>query len=287
AMDAVEIDAAPLSLGGIAGRGERAQRHAVKAVGEGDDRTTPRNLAGEFQRRFHRIGAGGTGEHQLVIHAARLEDDVLIGGKKGLLGLGVHVEAMGDAVLGDVFDKRSLHVGVVVAVIERGAAGEEIDIGAAGVVMDRRALGLAEAFGEAARIGPHLAFAAFENLVRHHISQSFLVVLVHRPLRAGRIRHERKAHGQAAERTGSASRAKGPMVTRNSVSCRPAKWVSRLKWGWRVRSVSSVSAMAPNSAQEGLLPLVMVDCTLVTALHTSRARTAAISRLARPLPRAF
>src|SRR3546814_9260832 len=80
------------ALGGVAGAGERAQRHAVKAVGEGDDHLAPRDLARQLDRRLDRVGAGGTGEHHALVETARFQAQRLKGFEKGRLRVGVEGE---------------------------------------------------------------------------------------------------------------------------------------------------------------------------------------------------
>ncbi len=173
AMDAIEVDTGTAALAGIARRGERAKGHAMKAVGEGDHIGAAGHLAGQLDGRFNGVGTSGTCEHELVVHAARLEEDVLIGHEELFLGLCEHVQPVGDAIGRDVIDQSRLHVGVVVTVVQRGTAGEKIDIFAAVVAVNDRTLGLAEEFGKAARIRANLALDAIECFVcRSHCALS-------------------------------------------------------------------------------------------------------------------
>src|SRR3546814_7660247 len=82
----------------VAGAGEGAQGHAMETVGEGDDAVAPGHLAGQLQRGLDGVGAGRAGELKAIVEAARLQDDILESRDEGGLGLGIHVEAVRDAV---------------------------------------------------------------------------------------------------------------------------------------------------------------------------------------------
>ncbi len=142
--DMVQRYARAAALASIAGAGERAQGHPVEAVGEGDYQLAAGDLAGELDRRLDRVGAGRAGEHRPVIEPARLEDHVLERFEELGLGLRVQVEPVSDPVAGDVVEQRLLQDRVVVPVVERGAAGQEIEVAAAVVVMEPHALGAIE-----------------------------------------------------------------------------------------------------------------------------------------------
>ena len=103
----------------VAGGGQRANAAAVEAVGEAHDGLAPGDLAGQLQRGLDRVGAGRAGElHAVVAHAARLEDQPVEGFEETLLGFGVHVQAVGDAVVLDVLQQRRLEYRIVVAVVQ-------------------------------------------------------------------------------------------------------------------------------------------------------------------------
>ena len=103
----------------ISGCRQRALRHAVKAIGEGNDIAAACCLPGDLHRGLDRIGAGGAGEHQLVIHVSRLQDHPLKGLKEIRLGIGVHIQTMGDPVSLKMRDQRLFHIGIVMAVVQR------------------------------------------------------------------------------------------------------------------------------------------------------------------------
>src|SRR3546814_4561400 len=77
------------------------------------DLVAPGHLAGQLQRGLDGFGAGRAGELKAIVEAARLQDDILESRDEGGLGLGIHVEAVRDAVAPDVVDQSLLHVGIV------------------------------------------------------------------------------------------------------------------------------------------------------------------------------
>src|SRR5690606_10135671 len=93
---------------------------------------------------------------------ARFQDDALDSFQKGRLGGCVHIEAMGDAVTGNVVHQRRLHVGIVVTVVERGTACQEIDILATIPAVENCSTGLVEYHRKAAAIAAHGRLAALE-----------------------------------------------------------------------------------------------------------------------------
>ena len=159
--DMVERHARAPALGGVAGAGQRAQGHAVEAVGEGDHQFAPGDLARQLDRRFHRVGAGRAGEHGAIVEAAGLEDHILQRGEEILLRIGVEVEAMGDAVIGDIVHQRGLEHRVVMAIVQRGAARQEVEIAAALIVVHPHVLRLVELARHRPGIAAHARFAAF------------------------------------------------------------------------------------------------------------------------------
>ena len=123
-----------------------------------------RDLAGDLQRGFDRVGAGRADElHDVVVEAARLEDDVLHRLEEPLLRDRVQVERVGDAVVHDVVDQRLLEDRVVVAVVERAGAGQEVEVAVAVHVGEHGAVGAAEHGVEAAGIGAHVGFETLEH----------------------------------------------------------------------------------------------------------------------------
>ena len=141
----------------VAGDRQRAHRHAVETVGEVDDVGAAGGLAGDLQRRLDRIGAGRTGElHDVVVEPARRQDDVLHRLEEALLGFRVQIEAVGDAVLLDVVDQRLLEDGIVVPVVQRAGAGEEVEVAAAMHVPQLGTARMIEDGREIARVRLHI-----------------------------------------------------------------------------------------------------------------------------------
>ena len=156
-------DAGAGALEGVAGDGERAERHAVEGVGEGDDRLAALDLAGQLERGLDGVGAGRAGEHDLVVQAARAQDHVLERLQERALGRGRHVQAVGDAVALDVVDQRAFQHRVVVAVVERAGAGEEVEVRVAVLVVHVAALRAVEDGGPAAAVAAHLRLQGLED----------------------------------------------------------------------------------------------------------------------------
>ena len=163
--DALQRDAGGAAEMLVAGRRERADGHAVEAVGEADDVRAPRHLAGDLKRRLYRIRAGRAGELHHVVEVARLKDDLLHRLQERLLGDGVEVEAVRHPVRLDVADERLLQDRIVVPVIQRAGAGEEIQVAAAVYVPQ---LGVQRPLPDVRkrpRIGLHVRFQPAEHRV--------------------------------------------------------------------------------------------------------------------------
>ena len=150
----------------IAGRGHGAERDAVEAVGEGDDVVPALDVAGELQRRLDGIRARGAGELDDIAHVARLEDRPVQSVEEALLGGRVQIEAVGDAVVFDIFDQLLAQRRVVVAVVQAARARQEIEIGFALLIIDMGALGAIEDHGKRPRIGLHVGFEILEDFER-------------------------------------------------------------------------------------------------------------------------
>ncbi len=150
----------------VAGDGQRAHGDAVEAVGEVDDVGAAGDLAGELERRFDRVGAGRAGElHDVIAEPARGQDDVVHRLQEALLGDGVEVEAVGDAVLADVVDEGFLEDGIVVPVVEGAGAGQEVEVAASLHVAQLGAAGVGEDGREAAGVGADVGLEFGEDLV--------------------------------------------------------------------------------------------------------------------------
>ena len=98
-----------------------------------------------------------------MIHVARLEDHFLEALEEARLGAGVHVQAVGHAVIGQVADQCPLHVVGVMAVVQGAGTGEEIEIFAAGLVPHAVAAGPFEGRGEAAAVAADAGFNIIED----------------------------------------------------------------------------------------------------------------------------
>jgi hypothetical protein len=161
----------------------------MEAVGERDDVATAGDLAGQLHRGFDGVGASRAGHHDLVVHATRLENFLLIGRQERRLGVGVHVQTMGYPVGGDVVDQRRFHVGVVVAVVQRRTAGQEVDIRVAVGVGHFRPLGFHEGGGERTAVGACGALAAFIDVkIVGHVFRHFISPFGTKPTGSGKFR---------------------------------------------------------------------------------------------------
>ena len=146
-------DAGAAALHRVAGDGQGAEGHAVEAVGEAHDGLAAGDLAGQLQRGLDGIGPAGAGEGDLVVQAAGPEDLLLEGLEELAAHVGEHVQAVHDPVLEVVVDDDLLQLGVVVAVVQGAGAGEEVDVLAAVLGGQHRALGVREHGGPAAGVG--------------------------------------------------------------------------------------------------------------------------------------
>ncbi len=168
----------------VAGGGQRANAAAVEAVGETDDVVAPGDLARQLHRRLDRVGAGRAGElHAVVAHAARLEDQPVEGLEETLLGFGVHVQAVGDAVALDVLEQRLLEHRVVVPVVERAGTSEEVDVALAVLSDQFGALGLLEDHGEGTAVAANPGFIQFKSFHACSLSSSSKWETVNGPAR--------------------------------------------------------------------------------------------------------
>ncbi len=182
--DIGEADAGAAAVMLVAGRGQRADAAAVEAVGEADDVVAPGDLARQLHRRFDRVGAGRAGElHAVVAHAAWFEDQAVEGFEETLLGCGVHVQAMGDAVVLDVLEQRLLEYRVVVPVVERAGTGEEVDVTLAVPGDQFGTLGLVEDHGEGTAVATNLGFVQFKSFHACSLSSSSRWETVNGPAR--------------------------------------------------------------------------------------------------------
>ncbi len=155
------------ALGGIAGHRQRTQRHAVIGVGKEQHARPLLDLARDLERSFHRVGAGRPRELNLIFHAARLHDHVLEGFEELDLLCRGHVQAVGHAVGLDVFDQRGFHGLVVMTIVERAGAGEEVEVLAAVLGLHAVALGPGEHLGEGADIAADFGFKTIDDFHKY------------------------------------------------------------------------------------------------------------------------
>ncbi len=152
-----------------------AYGHAVEAVGETDDVAATGNLACQLERGFNRVGARRATElHNEIAHAARLEDHAVESFQEAFLGIGIHVQAVGHAVVLKVFDQRFLEHGVVVPVVEGAGAGKKVDVMLALAGDQLGATRLLEHNGEGTAVAANTGFMLFELFeVVHGVSWFF------------------------------------------------------------------------------------------------------------------
>ena len=107
-----------VALAHVTGQRQRTHGHAMEAIGKGDDVAASGDLARQLHRGLDRVGAGRSGQHDLVVQATRFEDIRLESLKERGLGVGVHVQPVRNPIAADMVDQRGLHVGIVVPVVE-------------------------------------------------------------------------------------------------------------------------------------------------------------------------
>jgi hypothetical protein len=75
-----------------------------------------------------------------------------------------HVESVRDAVALEVLEEPAFEVWVVVSVVERAGAAEEVDVRSAALVEEPASLGAVEDGREGATVASHLGFEVFEDV---------------------------------------------------------------------------------------------------------------------------
>src|SRR5699024_12003662 len=104
----------------------------------------------------------GAGDRDGVVESARLEDEALEGLEELRLGRGLHIHRLQHGCRLQVLDQRAHHCGVVVAVVERTGAGEEVEVFVGVLVPMLRTKGT----GEGSRPGPAVAAnGGFEGFI--------------------------------------------------------------------------------------------------------------------------
>ena len=147
----------------ITGNGKSTNGAAVEAVGEADDVTATGDLAGQFKGCFDRVGTSRAAELDLVrAQAAGLQDHAVEGLQEALFGVGVHVQAVGDAVIFQVLDQRLFQDRVVVPVVQGAGTGQKVDVALAFAGHQLGATGLLEDHRERAAVAANIRFVFLE-----------------------------------------------------------------------------------------------------------------------------
>ena len=152
----------------------------MEAAHESKDVASARVLSRELDGSLNAVGACRSAELDLVAQAARLDDFLLERFDELALGNGVHIQRVDDAVGRKVVDHLLLDVGVVVAVVDRARAAEEVNILGAVLVLEDSALCVGKDLGKVAAIGAHYGFILFKRFCVHGNipSQSILIFIV-------------------------------------------------------------------------------------------------------------
>src|SRR5690554_1082339 len=244
----------------VAGGRQGADGAAVEPVGEADDVAAPGDLARQFQRRFHRVGTGRAGElHHMIAQPAWLQDHPMEGLEKALLGFGVHVQTMGQAIAVQILDQRLLDDRVVVPVVEGAGTGEEVDIGLAFGGDQLGATRLLEDHREGTAVAANTGLVLFQLFEDVHADSWVL-----------------------SESVESAEGGKGPARYSTSSSCWPSKCSARLNSTRVSASTSRVLKALANSASEAVLPGEMVVSSQRTPSAAQRLISASSMFSARP-----
>jgi len=152
------------------GDGERPERDAVKPVGERHDGATACRVPRDLERGLNRVRACRSGELHLVPQPAGTEDVVTQTLEEPLFRRRRQVEAVGDAIAGQIVGERGFEDRVVVAVVQRTGAAEKVDIGGAVPGGECGATGGGEQRREDAAVAPDVRFDLAEDV--HHTRRS-------------------------------------------------------------------------------------------------------------------
>src|SRR5690606_20533289 len=101
---------------------------------ERNDVRTPLHQAGQLEGGLDGVGSRGPGELKGIAPVAWLEQYALERLNERALGGCCHVEPMDDTVGLDVFHQLLLEDRIVVPIVERACASEEIDVFAPGFI---------------------------------------------------------------------------------------------------------------------------------------------------------
>jgi hypothetical protein len=147
----------------VAADRQRPEAHSVESVREGDDVAPAGGLARQLERRLDGVRAAGTGELQLVLQPARLQDHFIERLEKAALRARREVEAVRDPIPLQVLDEAALEFRVVVAVVENARAGEEVDELTSPLVDETAAARLRKHSREEAAVATDLRFQPVEG----------------------------------------------------------------------------------------------------------------------------
>jgi hypothetical protein len=121
------------------------------------------HLPGQFQRGLDGVVPGRPGELDLVGEIPRPQDQFVERLQEGLFRRGFHVQRVDDTVVGEVVQQRLLEQRVVVPVVERPRAGEEVEVRGALLVEQRAAGGPVEHHRPGPAVAANLGFERVED----------------------------------------------------------------------------------------------------------------------------
>src|SRR5690606_15040038 len=101
---------------------------------------------------------------QLVVELARREHTLFEAGQELDLRFGRHVERMHHATAREIGEQRLPQHGVVVAIVQRARAGEEVEVGTPAAVVQKRPVRPIEDSREGATVSPYLGFHSLDDL---------------------------------------------------------------------------------------------------------------------------
>src|SRR5690554_4849635 len=147
----------------VARGSRRAQRGAVKTVGESNDVVPTGDFARQFHGGFYCVRAGRTGELHAIVHLAWFENVLLEAFQEIGFRTGMHIKTVRDTVGADVIQQCLFAMWVVVAVVQRSGSGQKIDIALSVGVIECGAFSAVEYNGEGTGIGANVRFEFFKN----------------------------------------------------------------------------------------------------------------------------
>ena len=163
AADVSQRYAGSAAVMAVTGGSQCTDGATVEAIGKADDIAAAGYLASQFQGCFNGVGAGRAAELDLVrAQATRLQDHAVEGLQEALFGVGVHVQAVGDAVIFQVLDQRLFQDRVVVPVVQGAGTGQKVDVALAFAGHQLGATGLLEDHRERAAVAANIRFVFLE-----------------------------------------------------------------------------------------------------------------------------